>query len=65
MAFELVIPSPEVGTSRPHAGDRRLFVLPHLVEALVHAVPQARPPVTVDRAKGEVIRTVLHYLDRP
>jgi AcrR family transcriptional regulator len=65
IAFELVIPSPEVGTSRPHAGDRMLFVLPHLVEALVHAVPQARPPFTVDRAKGEVIRTVLHYLDRP
>ena len=61
--FESVIPTSEVGSSRAPASEQMLFVLPHLVEALVHAVPQARPPFTVDRAKGEVIRTVLHYLD--
>ncbi len=63
MTFELVIPAPEDGTFRPQAGDRMLFVLPHMVEALIHAMPQARPPFTVGHAKGEVIRTVLHYLD--
>jgi AcrR family transcriptional regulator len=41
---------------------RMLFVLPPVVEALVHAVPRPRPSFTVDRAKGEAIRTVLHYL---
>jgi AcrR family transcriptional regulator len=45
------------------AVQRMLFVLPPVVEALVHAVPRPRPPFTVDRAKGEAIRTVLHSLD--
>jgi AcrR family transcriptional regulator len=43
--------------------NRMLFVLPHLVEALVHGVAhQKRALISRDAAKDEAIRTVLVYL---
>lgn len=47
---------------RPGA-DRMRFVLPHLVEVLVHAVPQQGPAFAPSTAKGEAVRAVLSYVD--
>jgi AcrR family transcriptional regulator len=51
-------------TPKAAAGAHRmLFVLPRLVEALVHGIPQQRAPFAPSTAKGEAVRTVLLYLD--
>ena len=43
--------------------ERMLFVLPHMVEALVHGVAHQKQPISRDGAKDEAIRTVLVYLN--
>ncbi|HYD52847.1 MAG TPA: TetR/AcrR family transcriptional regulator [Gemmatimonadaceae bacterium] len=42
--------------------ERMLFVLPNLVEALVHGVAQRPPLISLESAKEEAVRTVLVYL---
>jgi AcrR family transcriptional regulator len=43
--------------------DRILFVLPHLIEALVHGGMTRRPPsMSLDEAKREAVRAVRAYL---
>lgn len=63
LTFEGAIPTTDESPLGLPARERMLFVLPNLVEALVHAVPRARPPFTAECAKGEVIRTVLQYVE--
>jgi hypothetical protein len=54
--FEGVIaPNDEVGR-------RRLFVLPHLVESLVHGLTQRPDFISRESAKDEAVRTVRLYL---
>jgi AcrR family transcriptional regulator len=43
--------------------ERMLFVLPQMVEALVHGVAHQQPPSWRARAKDEAIRTVAVYLN--
>ena len=43
--------------------ERMLFVLPHLVEALVHGVAHQKQASSRERAKDEAIRTVAVYLN--
>jgi AcrR family transcriptional regulator len=42
--------------------ERMLFVLPNMVEALVHGVAQRPPLISLESAKEEAVRTVLGYL---
>jgi AcrR family transcriptional regulator len=61
--FEQVM-SPEQARYTPDQTKRMLFVLPHMVEALVHGVAhQKQAVISRDGAKDEAIRTVLVYLD--
>lgn len=55
-AFEQVIP-PE-----SERAERMLFVLPHLIESLVHGLAQPLPFISRASAKKEAVRTVLAYL---
>ncbi|MCE9573843.1 MAG: TetR/AcrR family transcriptional regulator [Deltaproteobacteria bacterium] len=43
--------------------ERMLFVLPQLVEALVHGVAHRKQAISRERAKDEAIRTVAVYLN--
>ena len=43
--------------------ERMLFVLPHMVEILVHGVAHQKQAITRVRAKDEAIRTIAFYLD--
>ncbi|HYD53568.1 MAG TPA: TetR/AcrR family transcriptional regulator [Gemmatimonadaceae bacterium] len=47
---------------RVTTSERLLFVLPNLVEALVHGVAQRPPLISLESAKEEAVRTVLVYL---
>ena len=51
-------------TSRyaPEETERMLYVLPHMVEALVHGVAHQRETTARERAKDEAIRAVAVYL---
>ena len=42
--------------------ERMLFVLPNMVEALVHGVAQRPPLISLESATEEAVRTVLGYL---
>jgi len=42
---------------------RMLFVLPNLIESLVHGLAQRPPLISLASAKEEAVRTVLVYLD--
>ena len=49
---------------RPETTQRMLFVLPHLVEALVHGAADRRQlAMSRHDAKGEAVRTVLAYVN--
>ena len=62
--FEQMISRTEQDRYTPDEGKRMLFVLPHMVEALVHGVAhQNRAVISRNAAKDEAIRTVLVYLD--
>jgi len=62
--FEQVISRAEQDRYTPEESSRLLFVLPNLVEALVHAVADHnRPVISRTAAKDEAIRTVLVYLN--
>ena len=52
---------PEQDRFSPEAVQRMLFVLPHMVEALVHGVAHQQQAITRGGAKDEAIRTVLVY----
>jgi AcrR family transcriptional regulator len=43
--------------------ERMLFVLPHMVEILVHGVAHQKQAISRVRAKDEAIRTIAFYLD--
>lgn len=45
------------------SSDRMLFVLPNVIEALVHGIPQRRQPSAATSAKDEAVHTVLTCLD--
>lgn len=47
---------------RVTTSERMLFVLPNMVEALVHGVAQRPPLISLESAKEEAVRTVLGYL---
>ncbi len=62
--FEQVISRAEQDRYTPDEAKRMLFVLPHMVEALVHGVAdQNRGVISRNAAKDEAIRTVLVYLN--
>jgi AcrR family transcriptional regulator len=62
--FEQVISRAEQDRYPPDGAKRMLFVLPHMVEALVHGVAhQKQAVISSDLAKDEAIRTVLLYLN--
>jgi AcrR family transcriptional regulator len=62
--FEQVISRAEQDRHTPDEAKRMLFVLPHMVEALVHGVArQHRAVISRNAAKDEAIRTVLVYLN--
>jgi AcrR family transcriptional regulator len=61
--FEKVISRAEKDRYGADEAKRMLFVLPHIVEALVHGVAhQKRALISRGAAKDEAIRTVLVYL---
>jgi hypothetical protein len=47
----------------PEQTERMLFVLPNLVETLVHGVAHQKQALSRGRAKDEAIRTVAIYLN--
>ena len=47
----------------PEEAERMLFVLPRVVEALVHGVAHQKQAISRERAKDEAIRTVAVYLN--
>lgn len=61
--FEQVISPTKQDRYTPEAAERMLFVLPQMVEALVHGVAQQRQASSRERAKDEAIRTVAVYLN--
>jgi AcrR family transcriptional regulator len=63
-SFEQVISRAERDRYTADEARRMLFVLPHMVEALVHGVAhQNRAVISPNAAKDEAIRTVLVYLN--
>jgi AcrR family transcriptional regulator len=61
--FEQVISPADPDLYTPDEAKRMLFVLPHMVEALVHgAAHQKQAVISREGAKDEAIRTVLVYL---
>jgi AcrR family transcriptional regulator len=62
-AFRLAIAARAERRPSPEELDRRLFVLPLIVDALVHGVAHERPPrLSLAAAKREAVRAVLAYL---
>ena len=61
--FEQVISPTKQDRYTPEETKRMLFVLPHLVEALVHGVAHQKQAISRERAKDEAIRTVAVYLN--
>ena len=61
--FEQVISPTKQDRYTPEETKRMLFVLPHMVEALVHGVAHQTQAVSRGRAKDEAIRTVAVYLN--
>lgn len=60
--FEQVLSPTKQDHYAPEDTKRMLFVLPHLVEALVHGVAHQQQAISRERAKDEAIRTVALYL---
>lgn len=60
--FERVLSSAERECPAGEQAERMLFVLPPLVEALVHGVADQPQPLARARAKDEALRTVAVYL---
>lgn len=61
--FERVMAPTEQDRYTPEETKRMLFVLPRMVEALVHGVAHQKQALSRDSAKDEAIRTVLVYLN--
>ena len=61
--FEQVISPAKQDRYTPEETKRMLFVLPNMVEALVHGVAHQTQAVSRGRAKDEAIRTVAVYLN--
>jgi AcrR family transcriptional regulator len=61
--FEKVISPTRQDRYTPEETERMLFVLPHMVEALVHGVARQQRGTSRERAKDEAIRTVAVYLN--
>jgi len=61
--FEQVISPTQQDRYTPREAEQLLFVLPPLVEALVHGVAHQEQAVSRERAKDEAIRTVAVYLN--
>jgi len=60
--FEQVISPTKQDRYTSEDTERMLFVLPHMVEAVVHGVAHQRQDISRARAKDEAIRTVAVYL---
>lgn len=60
--FEQVLSPTKQDRYAPEDAKRMLFVLPHLVEALVHGVAHQQQALSRAHAKDEAIRTVALYL---
>ncbi|HET6147377.1 MAG TPA: TetR/AcrR family transcriptional regulator [Polyangia bacterium] len=60
--FEQVMSPTKQDRYTPEETERMLFVLPRMVEALVHGVAHQRQGISRERAKDEAIRTVAVYL---
>ena len=60
--FEQVISPTNQDRYTPSETERMLFVLPHMVEALVHGVAHQKQAISRERAKDEALRTVAVYL---
>ncbi len=61
--FERVISPTKQDRYTPEEAERMLFVLPQMVEALVHGVALPKQAISRERAKDEAIRTVAVYLN--
>jgi len=62
--FEQKLSRAEQDRYAPDEAKRMLFVLPHMVEALVHGLARQNPAgISRSAAKDEAIRTVLVYLN--
>ena len=61
--FEQVISPGRQDRYSPEETERMLFVLPHMVEALVHGVAHQKQAILRERAKDEALRTVAVYLN--
>jgi AcrR family transcriptional regulator len=61
--FEQMISPGRQDHHSPEETERMLFILPHMVEALVHGVAHQKQAISRERAKGEAIRTVSVYLN--
>jgi AcrR family transcriptional regulator len=60
--FEQVISPTQQDRYRPEETERMLFVLPNMVEALVHGVAHQKQATSRERAKDEAIRTIAGYV---
>ena len=60
--FEQVMSPTKQDRYAPEETERMLFVLPRMVEALVHGVAHQKQGISRERAKDEAIRTVAVYL---
>jgi AcrR family transcriptional regulator len=61
--FEQVISPTKQDRYTTEEAERMLFVLPQMVEALVHGVAHQKQAISRERAKDEAIRTVAVYLN--
>ena len=61
--FEHVVSPTRQDRYTPQEAEQLLFVLPHMVGALVHGVAHQKQAVSRGRAKDEAIRTVAVYLN--
>ena len=61
--FEQVISPAKQDRYTPEETKRMLFVLPNMVEALVHGVAHQQQAISREHAKDEAIRTVAVYLN--
>ncbi len=60
--FEQVVSPEKQDRYTADEAERMLFVLPQMVEALVHGVARREQAISRERAKDEAIRTVAVYL---
>lgn len=60
--FEEAISSGRFGHFDEEVANRMLFVLPNMVEGLVHGAARPGPSISIENAREEAIRAVLLYL---